>query len=244
MLSSGKSGLITEASNMKANQNLTSAIEYMASKEYQQSRDLDDAIPTHRSAATQGGLNGKSTLQVYDPKSEKEAERTERGNDPEDNDEDLELIELRRTRMEKMKLLCDQEAIWRSKQHGQYREIDQDDFFNVVVREKGGSDQCCINFYHKDFETCKVMDRRLSELAQMTLSIRFVKIDAERAPFLVDRLRITTLPCLLLFKNDICVDRILGFSGCTSEDGTLDLDLLSERINQAMTTLNTSIGNG
>ncbi|CCW63624.1 unnamed protein product [Phytomonas sp. EM1] len=240
MLSSGKSGVVNEASNLKANQNLTSAIEYMASKEYQQSRDLGDVIPTHRPAATQEVLNNKSTLPVYDLKAEKKEERIERGNDLEDDDEDMELQQLRRTRMQQMMHLRDQEAVWRSKQHGQYREIDQDAFFNVVVREKGGSDQCCIHFYHKDFETCKVMDRRLSELAQATLSIRFVKIDAERAPFLVDRLRITTLPCLLMFKNDLCVDRILGFSGCTSEDGTLDVDLLHERINQAMSITNTA----
>lgn len=133
-------------------------------------------------------------------------------------------------RMQHLKTMQEKNAEYRSKQHGEYREISQDEFFNVVVREKGGSDRVCVHFYHKDFETCKVMDRRLSELSQVMLAVKFVKMDAERSPFLVERLHVTTLPCCLLFLNDVCVDRILGFEGCTSEDGTLDAELLRERL--------------
>lgn len=244
MLGSGKSsGMVNEASNLKANQNLTNTIEQMNTTAYQQQRDVDDVIPTHRRVtkeeeAERKRLAANAGLAVYDPTAEKKQEQVERGNAPnaEDRDEDSddELMELRRQRLARMKQQYDQEVAWRGRQHGQYREIGQDDFFNVVVREKGGSEQVCVHFFHKDFERCKVMDRRLSELAQQLLSVRFVKIDAEKAPFLVDRLKVIMLPCCLLFKNDVCVDRILGFDGVQDEEGMLDADMLHERIVMTM----------
>lgn len=231
MLGSGKSsGVVNEASNLKANENLTATIEQMNTKAYRQNRDMDDVIPTHRRAAPEPVRN--NGVPVYDPAAEKVFDKVERGNVAglEEDDEDDELMELRRMRMQRMKVMQEKNAEYRSKQHGEYREISQDDFFNIVVREKGGSDRVCVHFFHKDFETCKVMDRRLSELSQSMLAVKFVKIDAERSPFLVERLHVTTLPCCLLFLNDVCVDRILGYEGCTSEDGTLDAELLHERI--------------
>ncbi|EPY34424.1 Thioredoxin domain-containing protein [Strigomonas culicis] len=235
MLGSGKSsGVVNEASNLKANQNLTNTIEQMSTKAYMSQRDPGDVIPTHQRKANTESKNGLSNYTTYDPEAEKAAERVQRGGVDDDDDEDMELLALRRARMQRMKMQTDQEAVWRGKQHGEYREIGQDDFFNIVVREKGGSDHVVVHFYHKDFESCKQLDYRLSQLARQLLYVRFVKIDAERSPFLVERLRVMTLPCCLLFKNDVCIDRILGFEGCVGEDGLLDPELLRERIERTM----------
>lgn len=229
--------MVNEATNLKANQNLTSAIEEMTTKEYLRGRDMDDVVPTHRRRAEERPRD--NGVPVYNPAAEKAQERQERGAvsadiaqrvDEDNDDDDAELMELRRQRVAQMQRMHAKEAEWRQKQHGEYREISQDEFFSVVVREKGGSDDVCVHFYHKDFETCRVMDYRLSELAQKMLSVKFVKIDAEKSPFLVERLRINTLPCCVLFHNDVAVDRIYGFDGCMSEDGTLDAALLHERI--------------
>lgn len=232
MLGKGKSsGCINEASNLLANQNLTSTIEHMATKEYQQSRDADDVIPTHRRPKGEPRQD-QSGLQVFDPEAEKRERRLE--NADLDEDEDEELAFLRQRRLQIMRKAQEDLLVYKSKQHGEYREIGQDDFFNVVVREKGGSDRCVVHFYHKEFESCKLLDRHFSELAREIVSIKFVKIDADKSPFLVERLRVTTLPCCLLFKDDVAVDRIIGYEGCTSEDGALDHDLLAERIQQAI----------
>ncbi|CAJ1028194.1 Phosducin/Thioredoxin, putative [Leishmania lindenbergi] len=231
MLGSGKSsGVVNEASNLKANENLTATIEQMNSKAYRQSRDMNDVIPTHRRPVEEAVRD--NGVPAYDPAAEKHAEKVERGNaaDAEDDDEDAELMELRRMRLQHMRTNQEKQAEWRSKQHGEYREISQDDFFNIVVREKGGSERVCVHFYHKDFETCKVMDRYLSELSRTLLPVKFVKIDAERSPFLVERLHVTTLPHCVIFLNDVCIDRIVGFEGCATEDGALDANLLRERI--------------
>ncbi|GET89874.1 hypothetical protein, conserved [Leishmania tarentolae] len=233
MLGSGKSsGVVNEASNLKANENLTATIEQMNSKAYHQSRDMNDIIPTHRRPVLEVARD--NGVPVYDPDAEKQAEKIERGNAAGTDDDDDELMELRRMRLQRMRANQEKQAEWRSKQHGEYREISQDDFFNIVVREKGGSERVCVHFYHNDFETCKVMDRRLSELSRTLLAVKFVKIDAERSPFLVQRLHVTTLPHCLLFLNDVCIDRIVGFEGCATDDSTLDVNLLRERIVHAL----------
>lgn len=233
MLGKGKSsGCINEASNLLANQNLTNTIEHMATKEYQQTRDESDIIPTHRRPVQEAPRN--EGLAVYDPAAEKKAAHRADAENVEHDDEDDELVMLRQRRLGLLKKAQEDQAVYRSKQHGEYREIAQDDFFNIVVREKGGSDRCCIHFYHADFETCKVLDHHLSQLAKEIIPIKFCKINAEKSPFLVERLRVTTLPCCLLFKDDVAVDRIVGFEGCVGEDGLLDHDLLKERITSAI----------
>ena len=125
------------------------------------------------------------------------------------------------------------EVEWRSKQHGSYREISQDDFFNTVVRDKGGSEDVVVHFYHKDFEKCKVMDSRLQDLCQTFISAKFVRIDVEKSPFLVEKLKVSMLPALILFHNDIAVDRIIGFDEIGTSDD-VDIPRLRARIEQGL----------
>ena len=209
MLGSGKSrGVVNEASNHLANKNLGKAADYMQTKEYQRTRDMNDVIPTH-AREVKKETNPGAGLATFNPDAEKMQDRRERQLDDDDDDDELEF--LRERRMVAMKHLAQKEQVWRSKQHGQYREIGQDDFFATVVREKGGSDDVAVHFYHKDFERCKILDRHLSDLAQNFLSVKLVKIDVEKSPFLVEKLKVTVLPCIVLFHNDVAVDRIIGF---------------------------------
>lgn len=45
------------------------------------------------------------------------------------------------------------------------------------------------------------MDKHLSILAKQHIETRFVKINAEKAPYLAEKLRIVVLPTLALIKN-------------------------------------------
>ena len=47
----------------------------------------------------------------------------------------------------------------------------------------------------------QVMDKHLSILAKQHLETRFVKIHAEKSPFLAEKLKIIVLPTLALIKN-------------------------------------------
>lgn len=47
----------------------------------------------------------------------------------------------------------------------------------------------------------------------MHFDTRFVKIDVTNAPFLVAKLKVQVLPCVLSFIDGVNKDRILGFEG-------------------------------
>jgi len=47
----------------------------------------------------------------------------------------------------------------------------------------------------------QVMDKHLNLLAQQHIETRFVKIHAEKSPFLAEKLKIVVLPTLALIKN-------------------------------------------
>ena len=228
MLGKGKSsGVINEATNQYTNEQLTKAVDYMSTKEYQKTRDATDVIPTHKQHKADDFRKDDRNLQVYDPEAEKAQERAERADDGEDEDDDLAF--LRERRMAMLKQQHEKQLEWIAKQHGTYREIQQDGFFNTVVRDKGGSDQCVVHFFHNDFERCKVMDARLQDLAPSFMSAKFVKVDVQKAPFLVDKLKVTMLPCVVIFRNDVAIDRIVGFDDLGNSDD-FSIETLRDRI--------------
>lgn len=47
----------------------------------------------------------------------------------------------------------------------------------------------------------QVMDKHLRILAKQHIETRFVKINAEKSPFLAEKLKIVVLPTLALIKN-------------------------------------------
>ncbi|KAJ3277123.1 hypothetical protein HDV01_000175 [Terramyces sp. JEL0728] len=67
--------------------------------------------------------------------------------------------------------------------------------------------KCVIHFSHKDFKKCATMDNHLGKLARLHPQTRFVKVDVENVPFLVDRMEIKVLPCIVSFIDGVGVDR-------------------------------------
>jgi hypothetical protein len=226
----GKSGLINEAVNHHTNEQLTEAIKYMGTKEYQQSRDTSDVIPTHRRQRAKLDRPEDAHLPVFTTqRGSAAAAAAADGDAPDDlddgdDDDDGELAALRAIRMGSIKKQTERLAEWQSKGHGMYTEIVQDAFFNTVVREKGGSDMVVVHFYHRDFQRCQIIDKHLALLAPQMLPIRFCKIDAQKCPFLVERLRVNVLPCCVMFLNDVAVDRIVGFDGLQMTDKCDDVE--------------------
>lgn len=63
-------------------------------------------------------------------------------------------------------------------------------------------------------------------LAPIHYETRFLRISVDHAPFLVTKLQIRVLPCVLAFIDGISVDRIIGFEGVGySEDSVTARDL-------------------
>ncbi|XP_011030376.1 PREDICTED: thioredoxin domain-containing protein 9 homolog [Populus euphratica] len=136
---------------------------------------------------------------------------------------DLDDIEaLRERRLQQMKKMAEKRSRWISLGHGEYTEIPSEkDFFSVVK----ASDRVVCHFY-RDNWPCKVMDKHMSILAKQHIETRFVKIHAEKSPFLAEKLRIVVLPTLALIKNTKVDDYVVGFDelGGTDEFNTEDLE--------------------
>lgn len=116
--------------------------------------------------------------------------------------EDLREIRKRLLKAEKKELEANI-----AKGHGELSEVVQDDFLNTVLKSKF----CVVHFYHPDFEKCKLMDKLLAKLAVKHKETRVCKLNAEKAPFFVDRLGIRVLPSVVCFIDGKKIDNVVGF---------------------------------
>ncbi|CAG8813244.1 28506_t:CDS:2 [Gigaspora margarita] len=133
-----------------------------------------------------------------------------------ENDDDFVIANLRERRMEQLKqdrMTKLQEM--RQNEHGSYTEItDEKEILKITTTTK----QCVVHFFHKEFRRCQIMDKHLTTIATRQFKTRFVKINVENAPFLVEKLSIQVLPCVISFIDGVSVDRIIGFDDLGNTD--------------------------
>ena len=138
---------------------------------------------------------------------------SEDDSDDEYNDllnDDLELEAIRERRIHQMRAQQMKAAEHKALGHGEVRTIVQDEFLPECT---GGSEYVAVHFFHKEFERCKIMDHHLKAIAPQHLSCKFLRLDAEKAPFFISKLQVQTLPTLIVFKEGKPVDRLTGFAG-------------------------------
>ncbi|TID19539.1 putative gtpase inhibitor [Venturia nashicola] len=82
-----------------------------------------------------------------------------------------------------------------------------------------------VHFFKTDFGRCGIMDRHLDTLAPKHFDTRFLRINVDNAPFLVTKLKVQVLPCVIGFIDGIGVDRIVGFEGLGNGDSFTTKDL-------------------
>ncbi|KAA8536254.1 hypothetical protein F0562_028732 [Nyssa sinensis] len=142
---------------------------------------------------------------------------------------DLDDIEaLRERRLQQMKKMAEKRSRWIALGHGEYSEIPTEKEFFAVVK---ASDRVVCHFYRNNWP-CKVMDKHLSILAKQHIETRFVKIHAEKSPFLAEKLKIVVLPTLALVKNAKVDDYVVGFDELGGKD-EFSTEELEERLARA-----------
>ncbi|KAJ9627314.1 hypothetical protein H2203_003776 [Taxawa tesnikishii (nom. ined.)] len=92
---------------------------------------------------------------------------------------------------------------------------------------------CVVHFMKPDFNRCRIMDQKLEALAPKHFDTRFLAIDVENAPFLVNKLKIQVLPCVICFMDGVGKDRILGFEGLGRKPDSFTLQELEARLLQS-----------
>lgn len=79
--------------------------------------------------------------------------------------------------------------------------------------------RCIVHFFHPDFARCATMDRHIATLAEAhgtgstESGPRFARVDVRDIPFVVEKLKIRVLPCVLAFRDGAVVERVVGFEG-------------------------------
>ena len=96
-------------------------------------------------------------------------------------DDDPVLEAIRHKRMLELKIAQAQRTEALAKGHGQYRTIAQDEFLPECT---GSSEWVAIHFFHREFQRCAIMDHHLQQVATAHVTCKFLRIDAEKAPFL------------------------------------------------------------
>ena len=81
-----------------------------------------------------------------------------------------------------------------------------------------------------DFNRCRIMDEKLRPVAEKHYETRVVSINVENASFLVVKLGIQVLPCVMSFIDGVGVDRIIGFEGLGTKPDSFKLAELEERL--------------
>ncbi|KAL6345412.1 hypothetical protein AAG906_015895 [Vitis piasezkii] len=114
--------------------------------------------------------------------------------------DDPELERLHADRIAALKKEAEKRQALKKQGHGEYREVTEADFLGEVT----GSE--------------KIMDKHLKSLAPRHMDTKFIKLDAENAPFFVAKLGVKTLPCVILFRKGIAVDRLIGFQDMGGKD--------------------------
>jgi thioredoxin-like negative regulator of GroEL len=87
-----------------------------------------------------------------------------------------------------------------------------------LISVSASSKYCVVHFCLQDFKRCSILNKHLQILAQRHLRTKFCIINVQNCPFLVQRLDIKTLPCLISFVEGVSVDRIIGFETLGNRD--------------------------
>ena len=129
------------------------------------------------------------------------------------SEDDLEAVRRRRE-----SALRHQAALRRDRLaagHGDYTELaDERAFFDANKQSRS----VICHFYRESTPRCKIVDMHLARLAKQHVEARFVKIDAEKCKFLVERLRIVVLPTLCVARDGKTVDYVVGFDDLGGRD--------------------------
>ena len=125
-------------------------------------------------------------------------------------EDDGALSGLRERRLEELHTEMSRAKMMKKSEHGTYTEIkDEKQLMDITTSTK----LCVVHFMKPDFNNCRIMDERLRVLAEKHFDTRIVSINVENAPFLVVKLGVQVLPCVIAFVEGVSVDRIVGFEG-------------------------------
>jgi len=108
------------------------------------------------------------------------------------------MEKLREVRKKRMIAEAKRLQMLRGQGHGEYREISgEKDFFKEIKNAPAA----CVHFYRPSTLRCGIIDRHMRRCAQKYVGCKFVKINAEKCPYLTEKLHIWCLPSIVLIVD-------------------------------------------
>lgn len=91
-------------------------------------------------------------------------------------------------------------------------------------------ERAVVHFFHPDFARCSTMDSHCQLIAEKhaeyaSADVAFARIDVKDAPFVVEKLGVRVLPCVIGFVKGVVKGRITGFEGLCwdGKEGSMDV---------------------
>ncbi|EPS41171.1 hypothetical protein H072_4927 [Dactylellina haptotyla CBS 200.50] len=171
--------------------------------------------------------------QLLDSRTDK-AQKTTTDEDDEDallaeleKDEDNVLDGLREARLQQLHEELSRERKMKAENQGEYFEtMTEKEIMDLTTSRK----YSLVHFFHPDFRRCKIMDTHLEVLARKHFDTMITKINVENAPFLIEKLKVQVLPCLIAWVDGKSVDRVVGFEGELGNTDSFQTAALENRL--------------
>lgn len=129
------------------------------------------------------------------------------------NVNDLEA--LRKKRIKDLKEKENKRREWIANGHGSYDELPEEKKFFEVIKN---SENVILHFYTNSNERSKIVDKHFKILAPKHVETLFTKLNAEKCPFLAEKLKIKAIPSIVCIHNGIMVDKLVGFTTLGNRD--------------------------
>lgn len=144
-----------------------------------------------------------------------------------ETENDPSLAHLRESRIQALSADLARAKQQRNEGYGTYPQITDE---KKLMETTTSTKYCVAHFYKPDFNRCRIMDGHLEALAPVHLQTKFLRMDVEHAPFLVAKLGIKVLPCVIAFVDGVSVDRVVGFEGLGYSEDTFKTEDLERRL--------------
>lgn len=125
------------------------------------------------------------------------------------------LEQIRKNRIKELKDREQKQKQWLECGHGSYEQLAEEKMFFDVIKK---SENVIIHFFTNTSARAPIVDMHLKKLAPKHMETRFVSLNAEKCPFLCEKLRVKTIPTIVLVKNGVMVDKIVGFTQLGNRD--------------------------
>ncbi|KAK5065144.1 hypothetical protein LTR84_000980 [Exophiala bonariae] len=91
-------------------------------------------------------------------------------------------------------------------------------------------ERAVVHFFHPEFARCSTMDSHCERIAethaqQHEADVSFARIDVKNAPFVVEKLGVRILPCVIGFVKGVAKGKVTGFEGLCwdGKEGSLNV---------------------